>query len=144
MKKSLNLLGLLLVAAIALAVSSSSVRASLTGYLYGHGLFIQSVPGTTVASISNAGALSVTSVVNTGALSATTINGTTSITSPIITATGPVGLYSRTQAQIEAIVPGAAGKVYYCSDCTVTTVCVSTSATTLSWVSVGALATACD
>lgn len=74
MKKSFKLVGLLVLAAIAVVVfvGPKEIVASTTGYLYGHGLYIQSVPGTTVASITNAGAMTVTSLTNSGAATATT------------------------------------------------------------------------
>ena len=146
MKKSLKLVGLLVLAAIAVVVfvGPKEIVASTTGYLYGHGLYIQSVPGTTVASITNAGALTVTSVTNTGALGGSAITATTSVTSPLIVATGPIQFYSRTQAQIEATTATAVGQGFYCNDCTATSVCISSAANRTSWISVVNPATACD
>ena len=145
MKKSLKLLGIVLTAAVAIAaLSQTEAFAKITGYLYGHALVIESVPGTTVASIGTAGALTVTSIANSGALTATTISGTT-ISGTTLTATGgAIQLYSRTQAQIEATTPTAVGQMYYCNNCTATTVCVSSAAAVMSWVSMVAPATACD
>lgn len=74
---------------------------------------------------------------------ASTLTGATALTGAV-TIGGQLNLYSRSQAQIEAIIPGVAGAVYYCNDCTATTICVSTSATALSWVSAVAPGTACD
>lgn len=39
---------------------------------------------------------------------------------------GPVGTWSRTKAQFDAITPAAAGEIYFCSNCTVPNICVST------------------
>lgn len=72
MKKALTLTNVL----IALAIITAVATASVTGYLYGHGLYIETVPGTTVASISNAGVATVTGVVNSGTLTAAGITNT--------------------------------------------------------------------
>ena len=72
---------LILVAVVVSMFAVSKLVASTTGWLYGHGLKIESVPGTEVASISGAGALSVTSIVNTGALTVTSASGITVSTS---------------------------------------------------------------
>ena len=57
--------------AMVMALSASYVVARTTGVLYGEALSIESIRGTVVASISNAGALVVSSIVNSGAISAT-------------------------------------------------------------------------
>ena len=70
MKKMLTLFALVLTTAVAVigfGFGPKELIASTTGYLCGHGLYIESVPGTQVASISNAGALVVTSIANSGA-----------------------------------------------------------------------------
>jgi hypothetical protein len=127
MKKALNLLGLLVVAAVALAVFNPSVRASVTGYLYGHGLFIQSVPGTTVASISNAGALTVTSISGPTRVAATAMSTTANLS-----VGGQLLLPVVSSTTIATLVPAAAGALVYNS--TRFAVCVGTAATAGSWI----------
>lgn len=78
MEKSLKLFLAVITAAVAIAaITQTDVWSKVTGYLYGHALYIESVPGTNVASIDTAGALTVTGITNSGALSATAITGTT-------------------------------------------------------------------
>lgn len=143
MKKQFTLLGMIVLVAMITAFGTFAVSKT-SGWGYFDALVIGTNPAAPTASLTSAGALTVTSLTNTGAVGGSAITATTSVTSPLFVATGPVRLYSRTQAQIEAIDPVAAGEVYFCSDCTLTKVCVSTSATTMSWLSVGAIATACD
>lgn len=133
MKKIVPLFALVLTLGALVNFAAPKVVASTTGYLYGHGLFIESVTGTGIASISNAGALSVTSIVNTGALSATNV-----------TATGYVQYASKSKAQIEAITPSAAGQSYYCSDCIDAAVCVSTGTGVSAWVQISSKTVACN
>jgi hypothetical protein len=133
MKKVITLGALVLVVGAIIGFTAPKAVASLTGYLYGHGLYIESVPGTQVASISNAGALVVTSIVNSGAISATNV-----------TATGFVQLATKTQAQVLASTPSATGQMYFCSDCTVTAVCVSTATNRFAWQGALDPATDCD
>lgn len=72
MKKSLTLT----TALVAIAVFAAVATASITGHLYGHGLFIESVPGKTTASITSGGALTVTSITNTGAMASVGLSNT--------------------------------------------------------------------
>jgi len=122
MKKVITLGAFFLAAAAILNFAAPKAVASLTGYLYGHGLFIESTTGNVIASISNAGALTVTSVVNTG------VNR----------------LASKTKVQIEAITPGAAGEEYYCSDCIDAAVCISTGTGVSAWVQISSKTVACN
>ena len=146
MKKSFNLLGLMLVAVITLALFNIPSIARTVGYLYGDALVI-GYPGTTVASISSAGVGNFTGMtntgtfVNTGALSATTtVTGGTGL----IATAGPIRPYSRTKAQILAITSVALGDTYYCNDCTAVTLCVSTGTTVKSFVKVDDKSAVCD
>jgi hypothetical protein len=50
---------------------------------------------------------------------------------------------SKTSAQIGALTPTAVGQAYYCSDCTVSAVCVSTGTTLASFSDVGARVNPC-
>lgn len=59
-------------------------------------------------------------------VAAPAITGSTSVTSPLMVSTGPHRLYSRSQAQILAITPGAVGEELFCNDCTPKKVVVST------------------
>lgn len=122
MKKIVSLFALVLTVGALINFAAPKVVASTTGYLYGHGLFIESVTGTVIASISNAGALSVTSIVNTGLFQ----------------------YASKSKAQIEAITPSAAGQSYYCSDCIDAAVCVSTGTGVSAWVQISSKAVACN
>jgi hypothetical protein len=135
MKKVLTVLSFLVVALAAIVIFQPEARAKVTGYLYGHGLYIESVPGTTTASITSAGALSVTS-----------ITGPTSVTATKVIASGEgsVGLYSRTKAQLVAITPAAAGQAYFCSDCTAVTICTSSGTGRGAFVKVTDKTAACD
>ena len=62
-----------------------------------------------------------------------------SITAPDITATddvsvgGEFNMWSRTLAQINALTPTAAGRMVFCSDCTRSSVCISTGTGTGAW-----------
>ena len=124
MKKSLKLVGLLVLAAIAVVVfvGPKEIVASTTGYLYGHGLYIQSVPGTTVASITNAGAMTVTSLTNSGA---TTNTGN-------LTVSGQLILPSVSSTTIVTLVPAAVGAVVY--NTTRASICIGTAAVAGAWV----------
>jgi hypothetical protein len=136
MKKALQLIGFIAVAAAAVIAFSPEAQARVTGFLYGKGLFIETIRGTTVASINTAGALTVTGITNSGALSATAITGATSVTSPLIVGTGAIRLHSRTAAQINALTSVAIGDAYYCSNCAAVTMCVSTGTVVNSFVKV--------
>ena len=124
MKKSFKLVGLLVLAAIAVVVfvGPKEIVASTTGYLYGHGLYIQSVPGTTVASISNTGAMTVTSLTNSGA---TTNTGN-------LTVSGQLILPSVSSTTIVTLVPAAVGAVVY--NTTRASICIGTAAVAGAWV----------
>lgn len=60
------------------------------------------------------------------------------------TMTGGLALYSRTEAQILAIEAAAAGELYFCSDCTTTTVCVSTGTAAADMAAIEDPSAACD
>ena len=123
MKKSLKLLGIVLTAAVAIAaLSQTEAFAKITGYLYGHALVIESKPGTTVASIGTAGALTVTSIANSGAFTNT----------GNLTVGGQLILPSVSSTTIATLVPAAVGAVVYNS--TRYAVCVGTAATAGSWI----------
>ena len=115
------------------------------GYASTYNIGSAALPVATVyaGAISGAATVSGTAFTATGAVSGATVSGTTSVTSPLYIATGPIRFYSRTQAQIEALTP-ALGDTYYCSDCTVTSVCISSAAKVMSWVSMVTPTTACD
>ena len=94
----------------------------------------------TVSTMAANGALAVHASVTAPA-----ITGSTSVTgAKVVVSGGALQLYSRTQAQIEAFTPLAAGELYYCNDCTATAVCVSSAAAVMSWVSVVDPTTACN
>jgi len=88
-------------------------------------------------------------VVGTGALTATSgtfsttvgITGATSLSSATVTDAFVIG--SRTQAQIEAITP-VVGQMYICTDCTATTICISSAAAVMSWIGLESFDVACD
>lgn len=48
----------------------------------------------------------------------------------------PTQLYSRTKAQLGALVPDAVGQIAYCNNCTQTPVCVSTGTAQGQWAAV--------
>lgn len=109
MKKSMQLLGLVAVAAIGVLTFNPELKARVTGVLYGDSLII-GYPGTTVASISDAGALTVTKVTNSGQMAFQSISSTTLATTT----------------------PIAAGAVVYGS--TYQSLCVSTGTGVGAWV----------
>jgi len=51
-----------------------------------------------------------------------------------LTLTGPLKLWPRTLAQVNALAPSEAGLFISCSDCTRATVCVSSGTGTGAWV----------
>lgn len=112
MKKLFNLA--VLVSAFVIGYFIPGAVASTTGYLYGHGLYIQSVPGTTVASITNAGVLTITGLTNTGG-----VTGTTGVFSSGVSAT--TGAFSSTL--------DANGQVTLGADNTVSTITTAGAAT---------------
>lgn len=59
MKKTFTLLALVLTVGAVIGFTAPKVIASTTGWLYGHGLIIDSVPGTTVAAIKADGVLTI-------------------------------------------------------------------------------------
>jgi hypothetical protein len=79
-------------------------------------------------TVSAAGAMTTTQLTT---LSSTTLNGY-------------IAPYSRQRLQILAIVPGAAGQIYYCSDCTTAAVCISTGAAAGQMANIGNRTTACN
>lgn len=83
-------------------------------------------------------------VVGTSHISgASTFASSATFTSSIQT-DGFLQTFSRTQAQIEALTPAAVGQVYYCSDCTLTTLCISTGTALSAFGSAVAPGTDCD
>lgn len=126
-------------AGASLTYGLSAATGSFSGALDADGQVTMGAAGT-VSTITTGGAASFHASV-----SAPAITGTTSVTgAKVVVSGGPLQLYSRTQAQIEAFTPSAVGEVYYCNDCTATSVCVSSAAAVMSWVSVVNPATACD
>lgn len=87
MKKSFHLLALALIAGLAIGHFAPDAASRITGYLYGDSLII-GYPGTTVASISTAGAGTFTGLTNTGALANTgTFTNTGALSATSLTAT---------------------------------------------------------
>jgi len=119
MKKSINLFALVAVVAAGMFMLGSEVKARTTGTLYGDALII-GYPGTTVASISDAG---------------------------VLTLTGQIALQSASSTTMSTLAASAAGATMYSS--TYQTICVATGTAAGSWVlnaSTSALHTlvACD
>lgn len=118
MKKSIQLLALALVAGLTIGYFGSDAAARITGYLYGDALVI-GYPGTTVASISSAGAASVTGLTNTGAFANTgaiTNTGSVSVVGPVVASTAAASLQSA--SLYGAVVtlstePTAVGQLWY-------------------------------
>lgn len=113
MKKSYQFLGLALVAALAVSYfATTDAAARITGYLYGDALVI-GYPGTTVASISSAGAATVTGLTNTGAFANT---GNVSVVGAVTASTAAASLQSA--SLYGAVVtlstqPTAVGQLWY-------------------------------
>lgn len=129
------------------AVTAASIAApahtgatiALTGAADFNGAVTMGADGT-VSTITAAGAAAFHTSVTAPA-----VTGSTSVSGAKVVVTGgPLQLYSRTQAQIEAFTPSAVGEVYYCNDCTVTAVVVSSAPAVMSWVSVVDPTTAMD
>jgi hypothetical protein len=94
MKKSTQLLALALVAILGISYfATTDAAARITGYIYGDALVI-GYPGTTVASISTAGAASFATLATTGKLVPA----------------------AKTLAELAAITPAAKGEVYSVSN----------------------------
>lgn len=94
----------------------------------------------TVSTITAAGAAAFHTSVTAPA-----VTGSTSVSGAKVSVTaGPLALYSRSEAQILAIDPVAAGELYFCSDCTTTAVCVSTGTAVLDFAAIEDPAAACD
>ena len=62
----------------------------------------------------------------------------------VLTNTQPMGLVSKTLAQINATTPSAAGQVVYCSNCVNSAVCVSSGTGTAAFVSSSSPTVHCD
>lgn len=78
-------------------------------------------------------------------VTAPAITGSTSVSGLKVTVSGgPLTLYSRTEAQILLIDPVVAGELYFCSDCTTTTVCVSTGTAVADMAAIEDPSAACD
>ena len=105
---------LILVAVVVSMFAVSKLVASTTGYLYGHGLSIESVPGTVVASISNAGALVATSIANSGAISAAGVTSSAAVVvtsaSGITVSTSASTAYDCTDFGAVAVLPTSAAE----------------------------------
>ena len=60
----------------------------------------------------------------------------------------PVGLWSRTAAQINTLTPGAAGQLIYCSDCVIGTgwdqICISSGTGNGAWVHISSKTIDCN
>lgn len=54
---------------------------------------------------------------------------------PAVSYAAPVGLYSRTLTQINALLPSTTAQIVYCSNCVNSSVCVSSGILTGAWVS---------
>lgn len=109
MKKSMQLLGLVAVAAIGVLSFNPTVKARVTGVLYGDSLVI-GYPGTTVAAIDEDGAVTATKITNSGQMAFQSVSSTT----------------------LRTLVPVAAGAVVYGS--TYQSLCVSTGTGAGAWV----------
>ena len=94
------------------ALSGATLATTGAGTIVGAAYIGASNTVSTVAAngviTSGAGIVATTSVA-----AGTTVTGATGL----FATAGPVRLYSRTKAQLNLIVPGAAGEQYYCSNC---------------------------
>ena len=80
-----------------------------------------------------------------GAVTAGALTSEAGITGVDFTVGGFFQFYSRTQAEIEAITSSAVGQAYFCNDCTVTAICVSSvTPSATSWCSPADIGVACD
>lgn len=122
MKKSVQLFALMGAIGLAVGYFGADAIARTTGYLYGDALVI-GYPGTTVASISTAGALAVTGFTNTGAL----VN-----TGNLTNSGGQVVFQSVSSTTLATLTPVADGAVVNCS--TYNSLCVSTGTGVGAWV----------
>ena len=102
-----NKMLLFIASGVVMAALATVGIASTVGYGYFVGLRIGLDRQNPTMTVSSAGAVVATSVSMTGAAQ-----------SAGVVSTSYLRLASKTKAQIVAIVPGAAGDLYYCSDCT--------------------------
>jgi len=74
------------------------------------------------------------------------VTGPTSITATkfVANGAGSVGLYSRSASQIVALTPAAAGQIYFCNDCTLDKVCISTGTGAGAFVGVSSFTVVCQ
>lgn len=74
------------------------------------------------------------------------VTGPTAITGTklIASGAGSVGLYSRTLAQLNLLVPAAAGQVYFCNNCIHEAVCVSSGTAAGAFVDISSPTVHCD
>lgn len=129
------------------AITAASIAASahtgatlaLTGAADINGAVTMGADGT-VSTMAANGALAVHASVTAPA-----ITGSTSVSGAKVVVTGgPLSFYSRTKAQINALVTPAVGDTYYCSDCTAVTHCASTGTVVGSFVKITDKTAVCD
>ena len=131
MKKSFNLLGIIVVLAIVVSMATFAISKT-TGWGYFDALVIGTNPASPTASLTSAGALTVTSLTNTGVVGGSNI-----------TATGYIKPAQKTLAELAAITPGAKGEVYGVSD-GVMILCVSSGTGRGAFTSPVSSTTACN
>lgn len=95
----------------------------------------------TLANIASFAFTNVSSAVITGVY--WDLTGSTQTATSVI-ATGSIQLPSKTLAQLGALIPGALGQMYYCSNCATDAICVSTQTATASWARDSSKGTLCQ
>ena len=63
--------------------------------------------------------------------------------SAMLDVSGTIGAWSRTMAQINALVPTAVGQIVFCNNCTVTNLCVSTGTAVAQFLRVDSTTAGC-
>ena len=126
MKKSLNLLGIIVVLAIVVSMATFAISKT-TGWGYFDALVIGTNPASPTASLTSAGALTVTSITGPSAVSATAMSTTGNMT-----VGGQLLLPSVSSTTIATLVPAAVGAVVYNN--TRATICIGTAAVAGAWV----------
>ncbi len=134
--------GAIVATSISTGTTYTATNAAYTGTLDVDGNFTSGAANYVTTNTASSGVWAFPAAVSI----AGAVTGPTSVTATKIVASGAgsVGLYSRTKAQILALTPAAAGQIYFCSDCTAVSICVSTGTAAGAFVKATDKTAACD
>lgn len=154
MKKPFHLVCFLLACAIVISISSGRVYARLSGTEPGSDPWCMGVAGKEVCLDATGNLIPTTT--NIGDLGTTalrfkdlflqgnaTVAGTLTVTGAT-TLSGQIVPLVRTKAQVDVLVPAAAGATIICSDCTITySLCTATGTAAAQWARAGSATVGC-